>query len=222
MEYLKFLKKLIIAAGFLFAAVFYLKSEESRQTGEQISLLAEQEETRGEDAAFGGQREDSAVEQRGHQKNSGGTMPVASENGAWDMKAFAEELAVLLPGCSCGGKAQEKVPPPVHSAAAPAEASAAAPSVAAPAAAPTEHSAAVPVQTGQTAAASPASVSGLINLNTASKEELMTLPGIGEAKADAIIRYRTEYGAFAHIEEVMNISGIKEAAFEKIKDLIAV
>ena len=61
-----------------------------------------------------------------------------------------------------------------------------------------------------------------MNLNTASREELMTLPGIGEAKADAIIRYRTEVGLFASTEDVMNISGIKEGVFEKLKDLVKI
>lgn len=61
-----------------------------------------------------------------------------------------------------------------------------------------------------------------VNLNTAGKEELMTLNGIGEAKADAIIRYREEFGGFQVIEDVMNISGIKESAFQKIKDKITV
>lgn len=63
---------------------------------------------------------------------------------------------------------------------------------------------------------------GLINLNTAGKETLMTLPGIGEAKAEGIIKYREENGGFSSIEDVMNISGIKEGAYEKIKDLITV
>lgn len=63
---------------------------------------------------------------------------------------------------------------------------------------------------------------GLVDLNRAGKEELMTLPGIGASRAEAIIRYRQEYGDFAHIEEIMNISGIKEKAFEKIKDSITV
>lgn len=62
----------------------------------------------------------------------------------------------------------------------------------------------------------------LVNINRASMEELMTLPGIGEAKAGAIIEYREENGAFTDISEIMNISGIKQAAFEKIKDLIKV
>lgn len=64
--------------------------------------------------------------------------------------------------------------------------------------------------------------SSLININTASKEELMTLPGIGDAKAESIIRYRNENGYFSSIEDIMNISGIKEGAFEKIKDYITV
>ena len=63
---------------------------------------------------------------------------------------------------------------------------------------------------------------GKINLNTASREELMTLSGIGEAKAEAIIRYREEQGPFQTIEEIMKISGIKEAAFQKIKDDVTV
>ena len=62
----------------------------------------------------------------------------------------------------------------------------------------------------------------LINLNTATREQLMTLPGIGEAKADAIIRYRTETGYFASTEDVMNISGIKNSVYEKIRDRITV
>ena len=61
-----------------------------------------------------------------------------------------------------------------------------------------------------------------INLNTATREELMTLKGIGDAKARDIIRYRQEHGPFQAIEEFMNISGIKEAAFQKIKDYITV
>lgn len=63
---------------------------------------------------------------------------------------------------------------------------------------------------------------GKINLNAATKEELMTLPGVGEAKADSIIQYRNENGGFKSIEEIMNISGIKEGLFEKIKDLIKI
>lgn len=63
---------------------------------------------------------------------------------------------------------------------------------------------------------------GLVNINQADKETLMTLPGIGESKADIIIQYREEHGAFESIEELMNIPGIKEGVFNKIKSLIKV
>ena len=62
----------------------------------------------------------------------------------------------------------------------------------------------------------------LVNINTADKEKLMTLPGIGEAKALAIIARRTEHGVFRTKEEIMQVPGIKEAAYEKIKSLITV
>ncbi|MDO4267667.1 MAG: helix-hairpin-helix domain-containing protein [Eubacteriales bacterium] len=61
-----------------------------------------------------------------------------------------------------------------------------------------------------------------INLNTASREELMTLTGIGQSRAEDIIRYRTKQGGFRRIEDIMEVSGIKEASFEKIKDRITV
>lgn len=57
-----------------------------------------------------------------------------------------------------------------------------------------------------------------VSINTASKDELMTLPGIGESKAKAIITYREENGAFKSIEDVKNVSGIGDALYEKIKD----
>ena len=63
---------------------------------------------------------------------------------------------------------------------------------------------------------------GLVNLNTADIAALMTLPGIGESRAKAIISYREQHGAFAKIEDIMKISGIKQAAFSKIKDKITV
>ena len=75
-----------------------------------------------------------------------------------------------------------------------------------------------PVPGGRAAGAAPEKV----NLNTATKEELMTLRGIGEAKAEDIIRYREKSGGFTRIEDIMQISGIKNAAFEKIKDDITV
>ena len=63
---------------------------------------------------------------------------------------------------------------------------------------------------------------GIVNLNTASKEQLMTLPGIGESRAEDILRYRQESGGFQAIEEIMNVPGIKESAYLKIKDSITV
>lgn len=63
---------------------------------------------------------------------------------------------------------------------------------------------------------------GKIDLNTAAREQLMTLTGIGEAKAAAIIRYREENGGFRSIEELMEVEGIKEGVFNKIKDQIKI
>lgn len=62
--------------------------------------------------------------------------------------------------------------------------------------------------------------SGRINLNQASEEELQTLPGIGPARARAIIEYREQHGRFRQIEEIMEVSGIGEKTFEKIKERI--
>jgi len=61
-----------------------------------------------------------------------------------------------------------------------------------------------------------------VNLNTADKEELMTLNGIGESKAESILAYRKEQGAFKSIDEVTNVSGIGDGIFNKIKDKITI
>lgn len=63
---------------------------------------------------------------------------------------------------------------------------------------------------------------GLININTASLDELKKLPGIGDIKAEAIIAYREEAGKFNSIEDIMNVSGIKDSSYEQIKDYIKV
>ena len=63
---------------------------------------------------------------------------------------------------------------------------------------------------------------GRINLNTATAEELMTLPGIGESKAGDIIAYREENGGFSSPEEIMQIRGSKEGLYNRIKDDIKV
>lgn len=61
-----------------------------------------------------------------------------------------------------------------------------------------------------------------VNINTAGAEQLMTLPGIGEARAQDIISYRNANGRFEQIEDIMKVGGIKNASYEKIKDLIKV
>ncbi len=63
---------------------------------------------------------------------------------------------------------------------------------------------------------------GLVDINQAGEEELMTLPGIGQSKAAVIIQYREEHGDFQSIEELMNIPGIKQGVFDKIKNSIKV
>lgn len=60
-----------------------------------------------------------------------------------------------------------------------------------------------------------------VDLNTADVEQLTTLSGIGTSKAEAIIAYREAHGGFASIEELMNVEGIKEGTFSKIKDKIS-
>ncbi|USK69277.1 helix-hairpin-helix domain-containing protein [Peribacillus asahii] len=61
-----------------------------------------------------------------------------------------------------------------------------------------------------------------VNLNTATKEELETLSGIGPAKSTAIIEYREKTGKFEQIEDLKNISGIGDKTFEKLQDSITV
>ena len=64
--------------------------------------------------------------------------------------------------------------------------------------------------------------SGLVNINTAGEEELCTLPGVGSSKARSIIAYREQNGAYRTIEEIMNVEGIKDGVFQKIKGSITV
>lgn len=62
----------------------------------------------------------------------------------------------------------------------------------------------------------------LININTASIDEIIEIRGIGKAKAEAIIKYREDNGNFKNIDEIKNVPGIGESLFEKIKDYIKV
>lgn len=64
--------------------------------------------------------------------------------------------------------------------------------------------------------------SGLVNLNTASLEELCSIPGIGESRARAILEYREKQGGFSSTEEIMQVDGIKEGLYTKLKDKIYV
>lgn len=63
---------------------------------------------------------------------------------------------------------------------------------------------------------------GLVNINTADEELLRTLSGVGSSRAKSIIAYRKEHGAYQRIEDIMNVEGIKEGLFQKIRDSITV
>ena len=63
---------------------------------------------------------------------------------------------------------------------------------------------------------------GIVNINTASLDELMRLPGIGEVKALAIIEYRKSFGGFVAAEELMEVKGIGQATYDKIKEYITI
>lgn len=78
------------------------------------------------------------------------------------------------------------------------------------------------VQTGSEMQGNENAGDGRVNLNTATEAQLMTLPGIGEAKAESIISYREEHGNFSSVEDIMKIEGIKEGVYSKIKDSITV
>lgn len=74
----------------------------------------------------------------------------------------------------------------------------------------------------QTSSGGTSGGSAKVNINTASADELMTLSGIGESRAEAIIEYRTRYGNFESTDELMNISGIGEKMLAKIADNIEI
>ena len=77
-------------------------------------------------------------------------------------------------------------------------------------------------EAGEIASARQALAAGLVNINTADEELLCTLPGIGEAKAKAIILYREQNGDFEAAEDIMQVPGIKENAYNQLKDFIII
>ena len=75
---------------------------------------------------------------------------------------------------------------------------------------------------GTEAAGAPRGGDGRININVASRAELMDLPGIGEVIAGRIIEYREKTGSFLRIDDIMKVSGIGEKKFEAMRDMITV
>ncbi len=65
-------------------------------------------------------------------------------------------------------------------------------------------------------------LAGMVNLNTAGKEELETLPGIGPKVAERIVEYREKFGPFKSVEELLEIKGIGPKKLQKIKPLVTV
>ncbi|MFT5197111.1 MAG: competence protein ComEA [Cellvibrionaceae bacterium] len=79
-----------------------------------------------------------------------------------------------------------------------------------------------PPVVGKTESSQTESQGGIINLNTATKEQLETLPGVGPSTAQKILDYREDNGVFSSIEDVMNVSGIGPAKFENVASYITV
>ncbi len=86
----------------------------------------------------------------------------------------------------------------------------------------TSSTASSAVSSQQQTSPSAPSQSSKININTATLDELDTLPGIGPAKAKAIIEYRENTSMFYYVEDILYVSGIGEKTFEQIKDLICI
>lgn len=87
---------------------------------------------------------------------------------------------------------------------------------------PTKEEAKNRLPEGESTAKDTTSTQKKININTASKEELLTIPGVGEAKASAILTYREEHGGFSSIEDLKKVDGIKDGVFSKMKDYVEI
>jgi competence protein ComEA len=74
----------------------------------------------------------------------------------------------------------------------------------------------------RSSATSSATVASPINLNTASVAQLETLPGIGKSTAERILEYRQKNGSFKKVEDLMNVRGVGEKSFLKLKPLVTV
>jgi competence protein ComEA len=77
------------------------------------------------------------------------------------------------------------------------------------------------LSTSALAAGNERSISGVVNVNSATAEELSLLPGVGPAKAQAIIRWRTEHGAFKRVEDLSQVKGIGDKQLEKMRPHVA-
>lgn len=192
MKNLKAVKTIIMAAGFIISAAFYVHKGEGREVLSELP-----EKTLETEAASLGDIAETGVELSELHRLS---------------DAQREEVKALI------ANAMDELRSELSTGAAPAGTEPADP------AGPAESEMTAASEAGPTAKETVAASQqgGKININTAGKEELMELTGIGEARALAIIEYRETYGGFGYIEEIMNISGIKEAAFSKIKDRICV
>ena len=87
---------------------------------------------------------------------------------------------------------------------------------------PTEEEAKERKESAERAGAFEQESDSRININTANVAELTAIPGIGETRAEAIVAYRLEHGDFSQVEDIMKVSGIKNALFEKMKEYITI